>query len=121
MSSIEIRLVESKSQLKDFVKLVWKINSQDPNWVPPLLMDRYKLLNKEKNPFFKHAEADYFLAYKNGDLVGRIAAITNQRHNEFHEDNIGFFGFLDAIQDKEVFNTLLEKAKDWLRKKERIK
>jgi hypothetical protein len=117
MSNIEIRLVERRSQLKDFVKLVWKINSHDPNWVPPLLMDRYKLLNKETNPFFKHAEADYFLAYKNGTLVGRIAAITNQNHNDFHKDNIGFFGFLDAIQDKEVFIALLEKAKEWLRQK----
>jgi hypothetical protein len=117
MADITIKTVENKSQLMDFIKLAWKINSQDPHWVPPLIMDRKKVLDKEKNPFFKHAEADYFLAYKNGELVGRIAAITNQMHNDYQKDNSGFFGFLEGINDPEVFRILLDTCKEWLKKK----
>jgi hypothetical protein len=117
MADIIIKTVENKSQLMDFIRLPWKINSQDPNWVPPLIMDRKKILDKEKNPFFKHAEADYFLAYKSGELVGRIAAITNQMHNDFQKDNSGFFGFLEGINDPEVFRVLLDTCKEWLKQK----
>jgi hypothetical protein len=77
MAETEIRLVSSKSDLMKFIKLPWKIYKDDPYWVPPLIMDRKKLLDKKKNPFFKHAEMELMLAYKNGDPVGRIAAITN--------------------------------------------
>ncbi len=117
MKNIEIKPVKNRSQLMDFIKLVWKINAGDPNWVPPLLMDRLKVLDKQKNPFFQHAEAEYFLAYKNGEVVGRIAAITNQMHNDFHKDNNGFFGFLEGINDPDVFQPLLDTAKAWLKDK----
>jgi len=117
MSNLTIQTVQTKKQLKEFIRLAWKINANDPNWVPPLMIDRLKLLNKEKNPFFKHAEAEYFLAYRNGEAVGRIAAITNQNHNDFQKDNAGFFGFLEGINDPEVFQALLNEAKGWLKKK----
>jgi GNAT superfamily N-acetyltransferase len=117
MQNIEIKPVESKKDLKQFINLVWKIKQNDPNWIPPLLYDRKKLLDKKKNPFFKHSEAEYFLAYKNGEVVGRIAAITNRMHNEFQEDNAGFFGFLEGINDPEVFKALLDTTKKWLKAK----
>ena len=117
MSNLTIQTVQNKKQLKEFIRLVWKINANDPNWVPPLMMDRLKVLDKAKNPFFKHAEAEYFLAYRNGELVGRIAAITNQNHNDFQKDNAGFFGFLEGINDPEVFQALLNEAREWLKKK----
>lgn len=117
MSQIEIRPVENKNQLKEYIKFVWKINASDPSWVPPLIMNYMKVLDPNKNPFFQHASAEYFMAYRNGDAVGRIAAITNQRHNEYHKDNTGFFGFLDGINDPEVFHDLLDTAKTWLREK----
>lgn len=117
MSNLTIQTVQNKKQLKEFIRLVWKINANDPNWVPPLMMDRLKVLDKTKNPFFKHAEAEYFLAYRNGELVGRIAAITNQNHNDFQKDNTGFFGFLEGINDPEVFQALLNEARQWLKKK----
>lgn len=117
MSNLTIQTVQNKKQLKEFIRLVWKINANDPNWVPPLMMDRLKVLDKAKNPFFKHAEAEYFLAYRNGELVGRIAAITNQNHNDFQKDNAGFFGFLEGINDPEVFQALLNEARQWLKKK----
>ena len=115
MGNINIRTVNNKKDLIDFIKFQWKIYKGDSNWVPPLLMDRKKILNKEKNPFFKHAEAEYFLAERDGELVGRIAAIKNDLHNKHHNENLGFFGFFESINDQEVANALFDKAKDWLK------
>lgn len=117
MSSIKISTVNSKTDLMRFIKMQWKIYQGDKNWVPPLLMDRKKILDKQKNPFFKHAEAEYFLAERDGELVGRIAAIKNDLHNEHHNDKVGFFGFFECINDQEVANALFDKAKEWLKSK----
>ncbi len=117
--SITIRPVSSRKDLMAFIKLPWKIYRDDPNWVPPLIVDRLKFLSKTKNPFFRHNPTEFFLAYKNGELVGRIAAIYNKQHNEFHNDRVGFFGFLEGINDPRVFQALLDTAKDWLRQYQR--
>ncbi|MGA7836777.1 MAG: hypothetical protein WB996_02345 [Ignavibacteriaceae bacterium] len=117
MSEIKIRTVSSKKDLMTFIKFPWKIYKDDPNWVPPLLMDKKKILNKEKNPFFQHAEAEYFLAERDGELVGRIAAVKNDLHNKYHNDNVGFFGFFECINDQQVANKLFDTAKDWLKAK----
>jgi hypothetical protein len=100
MSNISIKTVENNNDLMRFIKFQWKIYEGDPNWVPPLIMDRKKILNKEKNPFFKHSEAEYFLAERDGELVGRIAAIKNDLHNKHHNDKVGFFGFFECINDQ---------------------
>lgn len=117
MNSVEIKKVSSSSELMTFIKLPWKIYKNDPYWVPPLIIDRKKVLSKEKNPFFKHAEADYFLAYKSGEPVGRIAAIKNDLHNKYHNDNTGFFGFFECIDDQEVANKLLDTTRQWIKSK----
>ena len=117
MSSIKISTLQTPKELMRFIKFQWKIYQGDPNWVPPLIMDRKKILSKEKNPFFKHSEAEYFLAERNGELVGRIAAIKNDLHNKYHNDKIGFFGFFECINDQEVANKLFDTAKDWLKAK----
>lgn len=117
MSSIKISTVNSKKDLMRFIKMPWKIYQGDKNWVPPLIIDRKKILDKEKNPFFEHAEAEYFLAEKNGELVGRIAAIKNDLHNKHHNDKVGFFGFFECINDQGVANALFDKAKEWLKSK----
>lgn len=115
--NIEIRPVQNKKDLLAFIKLQWKINQNDPNWVAPLLMDRLKLLNKQKNPFFKDNPAEFFLAYRDGEVVGRIAAIINHQHNKFQEDKTGFFGFLEAENDKAIFEALLTVVEKWLKEK----
>lgn len=117
MSQITVKPVENRSELMQFIKFQWKVNEDDPHWVPPLIMDRLKVLDKGKNPFFKHAEAEYFLAERDGEIVGRIAAITNRMHNEFHKDSAGFFGFLEAVEDVEVFRALLQTAEKWVKEK----
>ncbi|HED37475.1 MAG TPA: hypothetical protein ENI76_04415 [Ignavibacteria bacterium] len=117
MSSINITTVNNKNDLMRFIKFQWKIYQGDKHWVPPLLMDRKKILDKQKNPFFKHAEAEYFLAERNGEIVGRIAAIKNDLHNKYHNDKTGFFGFFECINDQEVANMLFDSAKNWLKSK----
>jgi GNAT superfamily N-acetyltransferase len=72
-------------------------------------------LDRGKNPFFDHGEAEYFLAERGGEVVGRIAAIANRLHNETHGDQVGFFGFFEAVDDQQVADRLLEAAAGWLR------
>jgi GNAT superfamily N-acetyltransferase len=73
------------------------------------------LLSPTRNPFFDNAEAQYFLARREGKTVGRIAAIHNRAHNAFHQDRVGFFGFFESIDDQDVANALFDAAADWLR------
>ena len=75
------------------------------------------LLSRSKNPFFEHAEAEYFLAERDGVVVGRIAAISNRLHNEIHGDRVGFFGFFECIDDQRVADALFEAAAEWCRRK----
>ena len=69
------------------------------------------LLSRTKNPFFEHGEAEYFLAERNGEVVGRIAAISNRLHNETHGDRVGFFGFFECIRDQGVADALLRRGR----------
>ncbi len=117
MNDILIKPVKSKKEFKQFLKFPWKIYKGDPYWVPPLFIEKKQILNKEKNPFFKRADMEMFLAEKNGELVGRIAAIKNDAHNEVHNENIGFFGFFESVNDQEVANKLLSAAENWLKER----
>lgn len=117
MSAVSVKKVSSKKELMQFIKFPWQIYINDKYWVPPLIMEQKTLLNKEKNPFFNDAEADYFLAERSGKLVGRIAAIKNERHLQYHKDNAGHFGFFESIDDQEVADALFTTAKDWLKSK----
>ncbi len=78
-------------------------------------MDRRKLMDRKKNPFYKHAEAEFFLARRNGEIVGRIGAIINHNHNKEHKENIGFFGFFECVNDQSVADALFKTAKEWLK------
>ncbi len=117
MDEIIVKQITVK-EIKNFLKLAFNIYKNDPNWVPPLYMDKLKILNKYKNPFFKDGNNDMelFIAYINNEPVGRIAAIKNVTHNKVHNDNVGFFGFFESINDQQVANKLLDTAKDWLKK-----
>ncbi len=110
-----IRRVESRQDLERFIDLPYRLHRDDRNWIPPLRMEVRKLLDRDKNPFFAHAEADYFIAEQDGKVVGRIAAIHNRLHNETHEDHVGFFGFFEAINDFRVAEALLDTASEWVR------
>jgi len=114
MAEVTIRAVESSRDMKRFIKFQWVPYKENPVWVAPLLMDRRKVLDRKKNPFFKHSEGEYFLAEREGKVVGRIAAILNNNHNRQHNENIGFFGFFECIDDQAVANALFDAAKKWL-------
>ncbi|HGY54634.1 MAG TPA: N-acetyltransferase [Caldithrix abyssi] len=117
--SVQIKTVRSSREKNLFIDLEWRMNKNTPNWVSPLRMERKKILDTKKNPFYKHAEIELFIAYKDGVPAGRIAAITNENHNAFHNDKAGFWGFFECIDDQETANALFEAAADWLRAKDR--
>jgi GNAT superfamily N-acetyltransferase len=114
---IQIQKVETKSDYLKFVKAQWLFYKDDPNFVPPIVVDRMKLLNKDKNPFYMHSKSQEFLAWQDGQIVGRISAIINDNHNKTHNDKVGFFGFFECINNQEVANTLFDTAKEWLTEK----
>lgn len=111
---IKIISVNTQADLLKFVKSQWLFYKNDRNFVPPIIADRLKMLNTEKNPFFKHSEIKLFIAEANSEVVGRIAAITNENHNITHNDKVGFFGFFECINNQQVANALFDAAKDWL-------
>ena len=113
--NVTIRSVRSRRDLKKFIRLPWKIYRNDPAWIPPLIQERLQFLNKKKNPFFEHAEAELFLAERGGEIVGRISAHIDRLHNQTHHDKTGFFGLFEAINDPEVAEVLLNQAAAWLR------
>lgn len=115
--SVSILRVDTKRDLDRFVGFPYELHRGDPLWVPQLRMDVYKILSPNKNPYFQHAEAEYFLALRNGRVVGRIAATHNRTHNEFHNDAVGFFGFFECVDDQTVADLLLDAAADWLRRR----
>lgn len=111
--SLEIERVESGKQLREFAKFPWTVYKNDPYWVPPLFFERLAFLDKSKNPFFEHAEADYFNLRRDGRVVGTITAILNHRHNEFHDENVAHFGFFEVLDDPEAAAMLLDTACRW--------
>ena len=112
---IEVIEVESKKDLDDFIKFPFNLYSKDPNYVPPLIRE-VRTNFSDGNPFFLHATARFFLARKDGKVAGRIAAVINRRHIEFHKEQTGFFGFFESAWDKEVASALLDAAAVSLRK-----
>ena len=115
MNGLRVRAARDRQDLKRFIDLPYRLHARDPLWVPPLRRDVETLLSRSKNPFFEHAEAEYFIAERDDAVVGRIAAISNRLHNETHEDRVGFFGFFESIDDQEVANALFSAASDWCR------
>jgi GNAT superfamily N-acetyltransferase len=112
---LRVRAARDRRDLKRFIDLPYRLHARDPVWVPPLRRDVELLLSRTKNPFFEHAEAEYFLAERDGEVAGRIAAISNRLHNETHGDRVGFFGFFESVDDQAVANALLDAAADWCR------
>jgi len=115
MLTIEKIDTDNKSQAKRFVEFYYKLYEDCPQWVPPLYMDAYLPLNRKKHPFFEHSEADFFLAVRDGEVVGRICAGENKPFNEYHKTKKAQFYFFDAIDDLEVARALFDTVFDWAR------
>lgn len=116
---IKIQPVTTAQELRQFIKLPFELYKNDPLWVAPLISEQKRFLNPKFNPYFEHSEAQYFLAFKNNKLAGRISAQTNEMHNRTHDDRVGFFGFFESINDQLVANALLDQARKWLISKDK--
>jgi GNAT superfamily N-acetyltransferase len=112
---VDIEEVNGEAGMNEFIRFPWKVYQGNPHWVPPLKRDVEFLLSEKKNPFFQHAEAACFLARKNGETVGRIAAIIDRNHIKFHNEQTGFFGFFECLPDCAVARELLDTAAKWLK------
>jgi hypothetical protein len=106
--------VRTARDLRQFIKVPWYIYANEPNWIPPLLAEQRHMLSK-KNPFFQHARAQYWVAYRGAQPVGRISAQVDDLHIERYQDATGHFGLLEAVDDPEVFAQLFAAANAWLR------
>ncbi len=118
MSTIKLVAFEpsqNKAERKRFLELAWTINENDPAWVPPLRLSVEDNLDTKKNPFYKHARIRCWNAYRDQEHVGRIAAIVDDRHNEFHQEKTGFWGFFECVNEAKVSAELFRVAEEWLR------
>lgn len=113
-SKIEIREVANASDLKTFISVPWAIYRDDPNWVPPLKFERKEAFSA-KNPFFLHARWKAWIAFNNGQPVGRVSAQIDDLYLQTHDPHTGFFGLIEAPDDPAVFAALFEQAESWLR------
>lgn len=112
---ITIRKVETSADFKPFFEFPWTLYKDDPNWVPPLLSMRREQFDKQKGPAWEYLEGDYFTAWRDDKLVGTISAYINHRHNEFHNEHIGWFGAFEVYDDAEAAAALLNTAADWVK------
>jgi len=113
--ALVVRPVASRRELNTFIKLPWRLYRNEPNWVPPLVYDRKRFLDRSRNPFFKHAEVELFLAWRGETPVGRISAQIDRNFNEFQGHDWGMFGFFEASDDPAAAEALLAAADSWLR------
>jgi len=107
---VTLKEAVTKSELKQFVKFPFTLYKDSPYWVPPIIKDELETFDKNKNPAFKNADAWFFLAYKNGKLVGRIAAILNNLEINQQKLRKMRFGWFDFIDDSEISEALLQKV-----------
>jgi GNAT superfamily N-acetyltransferase len=117
--AVTVRPVSGRGDLKRFIELPYRLRNDDPQWVPPLRFERRQFLDRGKNPYFEHAEAEYFLAERDGEVVGRITAQVDRRWDEFQGGSDGMFGFFELENDPEVARALIDAASAWVRERGR--
>lgn len=117
MENVVVKPVRSWWDRRRFVNLAWTLYRDDPHWMPPLRMNQEELLNYRRHPFYDRARIQTFLAWRGGEPVGRIAAIINDPHNERYQEQRGFFGFFESMNDRAVSDALFDAAAAWLRER----
>jgi GNAT superfamily N-acetyltransferase len=121
MGSVSIQPVRTRRERKRFVKVPFHLHRDHPQWVAPLVFERMEFLNREKNPYFEHAEAEFFVAERDGEPVGRISAQIDHRWDEFQGGSDAMFGFFETIDDREVAEALIAAASEWAAAKGRAR
>jgi hypothetical protein len=114
--SLEIRIVATAKELREFIDLPWKIYAGDLCWVPPLKYLVRRQLDFKRDPFWQHADGVLFLARRNGECIGRISAQIDHAYNTHWNEQVGSFGFFECVDDREVATRLLNTAADWLKR-----
>src|SRR2546427_2282881 len=118
MLAVSVIPVETRNNLKRFVRFPRSLYEPESLWVSHLDWERMRFFDRDRNPFFAFAETRLFLALdREGSVVGRIAGIDNPRHNEFQKRKVGFFGFFDSIDDLDTARALFEAVESWLRER----
>ncbi len=114
MSNLIVVPVATRRQRNQFLQYPWQLYRNDPNWIPPIRVDQKELVGYKHHPFYEKNRAQTFLAYRGGEVCGRIAAILNRVHIEYCKENRGFFGFFECVDDQQVANALFDAARTWL-------
>lgn len=122
MASVSIRPVRNRRELKRFVKVPFGLHRDSEQWVAPLVFERMQFLDRKKNPWFEHGEAEFLIAERDGEPVGRISAHADSRWDEFQGGKDAMFGFFETVEDPEVVRALFDAATEWAaaRGRERI-
>ena len=115
--SLEVTPVSSRSDRREFIELPFRLHANAPQWIPPLKLERRLFLSPRFNAFFKHADAQLFVARRDGRVVGRVSAQIDHAYNDYHGSDWGWFGFLELEEDPEVMAALLAAASGWLRER----
>jgi GNAT superfamily N-acetyltransferase len=116
---LTVRPVRGRRDLNRFIRVPFELHRDSKQWVPPLISERRRFLDRSKNPFFDHAEAEYFLCERDGEAVGRITAHIDDRWDEFQGGNDGMFGFFECANDIAAARALVGTAAEWLRERGR--
>lgn len=103
----------AKSQVRRFIRFPFELYKNHPCWVPPLYVDAEMQLNRKKHPYYEHSDADFFIAIKDGNVVGRIAALENRRYNKYHQTRTAQFYLFDCIEDTGIAEALFKTIFEW--------
>jgi GNAT superfamily N-acetyltransferase len=117
MKALTIKPVETLEDRKALLRFPWTVYKDDPYWVPPIYSERVHFTDPEKSPFFEHAEVQFYIALRGDDIVGTIGVFTNHRHNKYQNENIGFFGFFEVLDDFEAAQMLFKTAEAWAKER----
>jgi GNAT superfamily N-acetyltransferase len=117
--ALEVSPVRSRRDRREFIDLPYRLHANAEQWVPPLRLERRLFLDRRLNPWFKHGDAELFLARRDGVVVGRISAQVDHNFNAHQGNGWGMFGFLELEDDAEVLQAMLDSAADWLRQRGR--
>lgn len=109
--------VQNRRQVNRFIQFHYDLYKTCPQWVPPFYSDIRAMLNPNKHPFYEHSDADFFLAERNGEVVGRIAMLENKPFNHYHQTKEAVFYLFDTINDVEVASALFTRAFEWAKKR----
>jgi GNAT superfamily N-acetyltransferase len=113
MSDVVVQPVSSRHQRKDFLEFPWSLYRNDPNWIPPLRQNLAEMVGYRRHPFHEHNRVQTFVAYRRGEVCGRVAAILNQGHIDRYQERRGFFGFFECVDDQTVAQALFDAVRAW--------